>query len=52
MKKEIHGMTANTDYLIEVDQNVAHPEKIEEKNIGATEDANGQLLFFEVSRKL
>ena len=46
MKKELHGMTANTDYLNEVDQNVAHQEKIVDKIIGASEDANGQLLFF------
>ena len=46
MKKELHGMNANRDNLNEVDQNVAHPEKIVDKIIGASEDANGQLLFF------
>ena len=30
MKKELHGMTAITDYLNEVVQNVAHPEEIVE----------------------
>ena len=30
MKKELHGTIANTDYLNEVLQNVAHPEEIVE----------------------